>query len=325
MSEETPNKPDSYSVKTTSDITERIQELTKRTGLSHKDLFSAMVTRFYTELEQGSEIDQSDDMQHIRYHLNRVENIFLGSLQKVQDLKKDYMGRLDAQNTEHLEALEELQKQRSNLAKELDKLAKEKGDVESRYKEIHQRNQELEESNRANRMTIDLLGHKVNDIEAKLLEASSLQETVSLLQEDNLTSKHEIGNLQAELGTTHQIISNLELQLTDVEESAQLSVNSISAESEKELQRLKDSYEKELKQLKEIQKLELDKVRLESDRKVLEKEQTVKAEYGQKLDVLLDKNDRLLTKNQELTEKLYAIELELRDRLIPQPEKRQEA
>lgn len=317
MSEETPNKPDSYSVKTTSDVTERIQELTKRTGLSHKDLFSAMVTRFYTELEQGSEIDQSDDMQHIRYHLNRVENIFLGSLQKVQDLKKDYMGRLEGQSSQHKEVLDELQKQKSVFAKELDKLAKEKGELDSRFKEISQRNQELEEINRSNRMTIDLLSHKVKDIEAKLTEASSLQETITLLREDNLSTKHEIGNLQAELGTAHQVISNLEQQLTDAEETALLRVNSLSEESMKELQRLNISYEKELNQLKEIHKLEMDKVLLESERKVLEKEQIIKVEYGLKLDHLLDKNERLLTKNQELTEKLYSLELEFRDRPTP--------
>ena len=55
-----------------------------------------MVTRYYAELEAGSELDQSDDMQQIRYHLSRVENVFLGSLQKVQDLKKDYSERLES-------------------------------------------------------------------------------------------------------------------------------------------------------------------------------------------------------------------------------------
>lgn len=324
MSEEIANKPDSYSVKTTSDVTERVQELTKKTGLSHKDLFAAMVTRFYTDSEAGSEIDQSDDMQHIRYHLNRVENIFLGSLQKVQDIKNDYTSRLEGQNNQYKEVTEELQKQKSNLVKELDKSSKEKAETQIRYQEIHQRNQELEETNRANRLTIDLLGQKVKALEAKLIEASSLRESVSQLQEENIASKQELGSLQAELGTANQIISKIEQQLTETEEAAQLRVNTLSTESEKELQRLNTSYEKELKQLEEIHKLEMDKVRLESERKVLEREQTIKVDYGQKLDLLIDKNDRLLAKHQELTEKLYATELKLRDLATPQPEKRQE-
>lgn len=322
MNEEITNKPDSYSVKTTSDVTERVQELTKKTGLSHKDLFAAMVTRFYTELETGSEIDQSDDMQHIRYHLNRVENIFLGSLQKVQDIKKDYTCRLEGQNNQYKEATEELQKQKSNLVKELDKTSKEKDETQSHNQEIHQRNQELEETSRANRMTIDLLGQKVKDLEAKLTEASSLREIVSKLQEENITLNQELGSLQSELATANQVLSKLEQQLTETEEAAQLRVNTLNKESEKELQRFKISFEKELKQLEEIHKLEMDKVRLESDRKVLDREQTIKVDFSQKLDLIIDKNDRLLTKNQELTEKLYSTELKLRDLATPQLEKR---
>ncbi len=323
MSEEILNKPDSYSVKTTSDVTERVQELTKKTGLSHKDLFAAMVTRYYTELETGSEIDKSDDMQQIRYHLNRVENIFLGSLQKVQDLKKDYTTRLEGQNAQYKEALEDLQKQKSNLSKELDKYAKEKGETENRFKEIHQRNHEHEETNRANRMTIDLLGHKVIDLESKLTEASILFENIAELQDENLTLKQEYGSLQVELDTAHQVISKLEQQLTEAEVSTQLRLNASSTESEKEIQRLRVSFDNEFKQLKEIQKLQMDKVHLEADRKVLEREQTVKVEYSQKLDLLLDKNDRLLAKNQDLTEKLFTLEHELRNH--PTPEKDKEA
>lgn len=325
MNEEISNKPDSYSVKTTSAVTERVQELTKKTGLSHKDLFAAMVTRFYTELETGSEIDQSDDMQHIRYHLNRVENIFLGSLQKVQDIKKDYTSRLEGQTNQYKEATEELQKQKSTLVKELDKSSKEKAEMQIGLKETQLRNQELEETNRANRMTIDLLGQKVKDLEAKLTEASSLLEIVSQLQEENNALKQELGSLQVDLGTANQVISKLEQQLTETEEAAKLRAHTLVTESEKDLQRLNTSNEKELRQLEEIHILEMDKVRLESERKVLEKEQTIKVEYGQKLDQLLDKNDRLLTKNQELTEKLYATELRLRDRPTPQSEIRQEA
>jgi chromosome segregation ATPase len=321
MAEEILSKSDSYSVKTTSDVTERVQELTKKTGLSHKDLFAAMVTRYYTELETGSEIDKSDDMQQIRYHLNRAENIFLGSLQKVQDLKKDYTRRLEDQNAQYKDVLEDLQKQKSNLSKELDKLIKEKGEAENRFKEIQQRNIEFEETNRANRMTIDLLGHKVKDLEGKLTEASILFENTAQLQDENLTLKQEYGNLQVELDTAHQVNSKLGQQLTEAEVSTQLRLNSLTTESEKEMQRLRDSFDIELKQLKEIHKLEIDKVHLEAERRVLEREQTVKVEYGQKLDLLLDKNDRLLAKNQDLTDKLFIQEHELRNRATPEGDK----
>lgn len=315
MNEETPNKPDSYSVKTTSDITERIQELTKKTGLSHKDLFSAMVTRFYTELETGSEIDQSDDMQQIRYHLNRVENIFLGSLQKVHDLKKEYTERSEVKIAEYKEVIEDLQKQRLNSSKELEKSLKVKEEAEKSIKEILERNKELDESNRANRMTIELLNQKTKELEVKLNEATTLQDQVLQLQEENLTIKQDSVNLQAELGNVQQILSHLEQQLTETENDARNKLQASKIEYDKEILSLNASFEKDLYQMKEINKLEVDKIRIESERNVLEKVHDVKEEYDQKLEQLLKKNDHLISKNQELMEKLYSLDLELQRRI----------
>lgn len=314
MSEETPIKPDSYSVKTTSDVTGRIQELTRKTGLSHKDLFAAMVTRFYTELETGSEIDQSDDMQQIRYHLNRVENIFLGSLQKVQDLKKDYTGRLEGLKTQQKDAQEEIRKQRDQFNNEIEKLVKQKQEAERLYEEVLKRNKELEDTNRTNRMTIDVLGNKVKELETKLSATLQLKETLAQLQEENLNLKQEIATYQGELDSAHESLSMLEQELTQSKEHAEAQLNKILIDFDKEQTKAKLSFNKELQQLGEIHKLERDKTLLEAERKLLEREQAVKIEYDHKIDQLLEKNDRLLTKNQELTERIYAAELELRER-----------
>ena len=292
-------KPDSYSVKTTSDVTERIQELTKKTGLNHKDLFAAMVTRYYSELEAGSEIDRSDDMQQIRYHLNRAENIFLGSLQKVQDLKKDYTKRLDAQKAQHKETQEDLQKKITNLAKELEKLATAHSESETRLKEITGRNQELEESNRGNRMTVDLLSQKIEALELEVAAVDPLKAEIIDLRDKTLSYQQKLTNLHTELGTAQQTIANLEYHRTEVEEAAR-----------KQVQELKATNDKDIQQLKEVHKLEVDKTLLESERRVLVTMQKVKEEHGQKIEDLLVKNDNFRSKNQELTEKIFALELE---------------
>ena len=190
-------KPDSYSVKTTTDVTERIQELTKKTGLNHKDLFAAMVTRYYSELEAGSEIDRSDDMQQIRYHLNRAENIFLGSLQKVQDLKRDYTERLDALKAQHKETQEDLQKKNTHLAKELEKLSTAHSEAENRLKEVVGRNRELEETNRGNRMTTDLLSQKIEELELKVVAVDPLKEEITELKDKTLTYQQNLTHLNS--------------------------------------------------------------------------------------------------------------------------------
>lgn len=292
-------KPDSYSVKTTSDVTERIQELTKKTGLNHKDLFAAMVTRYYAELEAGSEIDRSDDMQQIRYHLSRAENIFLGSLQKVQDLKKDYTERLEAQKAQHKEIQEDILKKNTNLTKEMEKLLTANTGIEIRLKEIAGRNQELEESNQGNRMTIDLLSQKLEALEVKAAAVDLLKMEVIDLEEKTLSYQQKLTHLHSELGTAQAAITNLEQHRTEVEKATL-----------KQVEDLKVTYSKDLQQLKEVHKLEVDKTRLESERQVLEMTQKVKDDYSVKVDELLVKNDASRTKTQELTERIFALELE---------------
>ncbi|HWQ40695.1 MAG TPA: hypothetical protein VN456_01500, partial [Desulfosporosinus sp.] len=292
-------KPDSYSVKTTSDVTERIQELTKKTGLNHKDLFAAMVTRYYSELEAGSEIDRSDDMQQIRYHLSRAENIFLGSLQKVQDLKRDYIERLDAQKTQHKEAQEDLAKQNSNLAKELEKLTTAQSEIEKRLTKTTLRNQELEDSNRTNRMTVDLLSQKLEELELKAAMVDPLKIEITDLQSKSLSYQQELAHLNSELGTAQQNIANLKQHRIESEETIR-----------KHEQELKGAHAKDIQQLKEVQKLEVDKTLLESQRRILETMQKVKEVHEHKVEELLLKNDNFRTKNQELKEKIFTLELE---------------
>lgn len=324
MTEETTMiiKPDSYSVKTTTDVTERIQDLLKKTGLNHKDLFSAMVTRYYAELEAGSELDQSDDMQQIRYHLSRVENVFLGSLQKVQDLKKDYSERLESLNAKNKGVHEELQQLKSTRSKEVEELKSAKAEAENQQKKTRERNQELEESNRANRMSIDLLTQKVRELESQLKGSERLQEEMVVLKDELSLAQQVRDNLQAELSMEQQVISKLEDQLIEAEALAQkqlqkhqekLSMERLQLQesAQKELAQLQKSADKDIIQLKELHALEKDKLLIEADRKVLEELQSVQANYEQKTEKLLSRNEVLTTKNQELTEKLYTLELEL--------------
>ena len=292
-------KPDSYSVKTTTDVTERVQELTKKTGLNHKDLFAAMVTRYYSELESGSEIDRSDDMQQIRYHLNRAENIFLGSLQKVHDLKKDYTERVDTLKAQHKVTQEDLQKKNTNLAKELEKLTTAHSEINIRLTEVTGRNQELEETNRGNRMTVDLLSQKIAELELKAAAVDPLKAQITDLQDKTLSYQQKLTHLHTELGTAQQTIANLEQYRSEVEEAAR-----------KHVQELKGTYSKDFQQLKEVHKLEVDKTHLESERRILETIQKVKDEFGHKIDDLLVKNDAYRTENQELREKIFASEME---------------
>lgn len=315
-------KPDSYSVKTTTDVTERIQELVKKTGLNHKDLFSAMVTRYYAELEAGSELDQSDDMQQIRYHLSRVENIFLGSLQKVQDLRKDYAERLDVFKAKNKEVHEELQQLNNMHSAEINELKATKTKAEKEQQKILQRNQELELSNQDNRMSVDLLNQKVKELESTLEGTVHFEKELNAAKEELTLVKQERDNLQIEISTEQQFTSKLEDQLTEAEALAQklsqeyreklaLERGQLQESAQKELDQLRQLAKKEIQQLKELHALEKDKLLIEADRRVLEKQHAVQESYEQKAEKLLNRNEILTAKNQDLAEKLHALELEL--------------
>ena len=100
MSEPTESQQN-YSVKTTTAVKEDLNELLKLTGLQSKELFEAMVTNYKITAMQGTEVERTEDVQQVRYHLSRAENLFMNLVQKNQDVRQDYTARIDQENTLH--------------------------------------------------------------------------------------------------------------------------------------------------------------------------------------------------------------------------------
>ncbi|WP_040413077.1 hypothetical protein [Desulfosporosinus sp. OT] len=112
MSEETKNKPPLYSVRTNDEVMTDVAVLVERTGLSQKDLFSAMVTQFKSNLLASNETEQTEDMQQLRYHLSHAESIFTNMIQKVRDLKNGYAESIDQEKQLHQSVIAQVERGR---------------------------------------------------------------------------------------------------------------------------------------------------------------------------------------------------------------------
>ena len=140
---------------------------------------------------------------------------------------------------------------------------------------------DLTNRSKSERLTIDVLTHKIEELEAKVVAIPGLMEKAGQLQQ----AEHKIDGLQ------------------DLLNSAQTRISDISQEKFSSIQQIQDGATKDIEQLKHVHQLELDKAVLETVGKTRD-------EYTAKLDAISLKNDTLTTRNQELTERIHVLELQ---------------
>src|SRR5665647_1873014 len=158
MSEQTkPNQQDTYSVKTTSVVKDELNELLRLTGLPSKELFEAMVTNYKIMALQGTEVERTEDVQQVRYHLSRAENLFMNLVQKNQDVKQDYTSRIDQENVLHKQITDELQQQKTLAIQEKDKASVAQMELIEDMKKSNETIVDLTDRARSERLTIDVL------------------------------------------------------------------------------------------------------------------------------------------------------------------------
>jgi len=261
MSEQTKpsGQQDTYSVKTTSVVKEELTELLRLTGLPSKELFEAMVTSYKLTALQGSDVERTEDVQQVRYHLSRAENLFMNLVQKNQDVKQDYTARIDQENVLHKQITDELQKQKNQAIQERDAARVEQIEIIEQMKKSNETIVDLTDRARSDRLTIDVLTRKTEELEAKLEAMPALEAKSVMLGIENNSLQRQVDGLQAEMS-----------KYKDLLESAQSRINDLIEERERAVQRAQETAMKDIEQLRQLHKLELDKASTEADRRVLE-------------------------------------------------------
>ena len=299
MSEQTkPASQDTYSVKTTPEVKEDLGELLRLTGLPSKELFEAMVTNFKITAMQGTEVERTEDVQQVRYHLSRAENLFMNLVQKNQDVKQDYTARIDQENSLHKQISDGLQQEKILAIQERDKARVEQMEIIEEMKKSNELIVDLTDRARSERITIDVLTHKTEELEAKIEAMPALEAKSVMVGLENTLLQQQVDGLQAELS-----------KYKDLLESTQARISDLSQERERVIQQAQEGAQKDIDQLRYIHQLEMDKATTEADRRVLEAINKTKDEYTVRLDSMAQKNDATTTRNQELVDRIHVLEL----------------
>ena len=293
-----PNQQDTYSVKTTSVVKDELNELLRLTGLPSKELFEAMVTNYKIMALQGTEVERTEDVQQVRYHLSRAENLFMNLVQKNQDVKQGYTSRIDQENVLHKQITDELQQQKTLAIQEKDKARVEQMGLIEEMKKSNETIVDLTDRARSERLTIDVLTHKTEELEAQVTAMPKLREQAEQLKQEKTTLLHQVDGLQAEMSKYKELLDSTQARISD-----------ISQEREKAVQQAKEGAMKDIDQLKHINQLEIEKAFTEADRRVLEAIDKTRNEYNSKLDSLAQKNDAITTRNQDLVDRIHALEM----------------
>ena len=290
MSEDKETKAtQTYSVKTSKDITDTVDELVKLTGLTNKDLFSMMVMGFKTNLMAGTETEQTEDMQQVKYHLTHAEAIFTGMVQKLHDLKQNFSESVVQEKILHQGIVDQVEKSRLQAESERDKARLELAETMERMKEISERNNELEAVQKYNHITVELLTSRNESMEVRIGTVAEMENEVRQLRIQHTEAQRQIEKLQNEAEQCARILGLTKERL-------------VSAEKEKEqtVEALRQTHSNELAAAQKMADLQIHASTMESNNRILEATTKLKDEYTDKMNTLQEKIRNLTARVHEL-------------------------
>lgn len=269
-----------YSVRTNSEVMEDIAAMVEKTGLSQKDLLSAMVNQFKANMLANGESEQTEDMQQLRYHLTHAESIFINMTQKLSDLKDSYAERIEKEKQLHQSIIDQVDRSRQQAEAERDKAKEELASIQEQIKELTERNTELEAVNKSNLKTVELLTNQNDSLEARIGTVDEMETEVTQLRAELTSEQKRVEKLQAE---------------------AEKSIREIESK-EQTIASMKTSHAGELASAQKMAELQIHAATVESNNRVLETTTKLKDEYAVKIEAL---QERI----QVLTERVHELEL----------------
>jgi len=259
---------ETWSAKVSPEIKEEINQLIKESGLSSKEFLEQLLSTHKVGLLQGTDAQRSEDIQQVTYHLDKIKATFIGLVEKGIDLKDKFAESLAQESTLHKGIVDQQQSQIKLAQDDRDKAVLDKAEHEKRMVEIAGRNEELESNNKANRITIQMQQDKLDRIEDQAGTIQVLNDEITRLKNAAEELGQQARGYKREL---EQAVATLEAQEKD---------------AAKAMDHLAQAHESELQ-----------KVRLETENRLLAESGKIKEEHYLKIEALT-------TKNQELTEKL---------------------
>ena len=282
-----------------------VGEMAKKKGQHLNQFFEEMVIRESLSTMNDTSIQHTEDMEQLKYHLKRTEDIFANLIKKNNDIRSDFTTRTTEESSLLKQKNAEMQEQKFFTDQAL-KVAIEAKNVsileqDELNKEMIRINKLLVEATnreKTDRLAIELLSTKNNELQNDVTEMPHLRNEKAVLEQ-------QLNALQLEISKMNELFEALNTRIAD-----------ITLENEKATERAKESACKDIEQLRHVNELLLSKATTEADRRVLEainseREQcTLKINsYISKVEALTQRNDDISTRNQSLVNSIHAMEL----------------
>lgn len=298
--QEQPKKKDLFAAKASPEVIEKAYKLVDQSGLNVKEWFEAAVSAMEIQQLQGSEAEQAQDTQQVRYHVNRVLELFMNQVQKVLDLKVDFQEKLSEENVRHKGIADTLQEQKQKLQLEKEIIEQEIEIHRKRNTELEEQNKAIQEEMKLNAKTIAIIQSRNTELEEKIESIPKFEEEINALKDS--------------------FVKDFQAQQLKYQEEQQISVDEIqrlrrsNEELSKEVSRLQHAYElseerriraeeegeRKVKNMQQVAVLQMEKAIAESDRKMFEQTQKLTEEWAIKERALVQRNETQLQRVHEL-------------------------
>lgn len=271
---------ETWSAKVSQETKDDLGQLIKESGLTSKEFLEQLIITHKLVQLQGSEVQRSEDIQHINYHLDKVKAAFVVLVEKGSDLAGMYAEKLELESLSHKSIVDQQQQAIIQSQVEKENALREKAALGQAIEDITARNLEFAEINASQRITMKMQMEKLTSLEARIAAVGELEQEISSLRHDLEQSQKTMENLDRDLiNTKHQ------------------------AEAAKAAH---DTRERELtkaaEQQTKVHQLELDKA-------VLQAEKSVQESYLAKTEALNEQIKAMGEMNQVLLDKVHKAEL----------------
>lgn len=256
-----------FSTKVSKDVHEKAYKLLEQSGLpTLKEWFESAVAVMELHQMQGSEAEQAQDSQQMKFHLNRVQDLFLNQVQKVFDLRVAFDEQLANENRLHKGIVDSIQAEKVNAETERDAAVLEKNRLEREMAELAGRNAELETQYRLAAQTIEIIQSRNAVLEKEIGETGALWEQIRKLKEEHAETVKELEAVYREKEKVEadaerkasQIQNRLLLEMEKaLAQEARKGYETIEALRQEHIKREREILEKNEKLVERIHELEL--------------------------------------------------------------------
>ncbi|GAA0124455.1 coiled-coil domain-containing protein [Clostridium senegalense] len=266
-----------FSVRISDELKEKFNDLAQKQGINNKEFMETMVKFYELNSIKDDNFSINDDIKELQNITGRIVDIFINSTERNKIKFQEVTNLNKEANVLKEGEINNLKKEIATLKEENNKLKELNKEIDKRDKKISSLEGDLNQLKNFNVM----LEEKNKDMEKSLYEFKSIKEV------DEKKNKL-INDLEKEISTLKNYLKEKEFKVENLEEKLAI---------------LQNNYKKEVEELNNkniyLSEMELEKIKLEYERKMLTLEEGYKEKLNSKETELNNKIMNLMEKREE--------------------------